>query len=200
MDRQTIAAFDFDKTITTRDTFVPFLFFAFGFFRTCKAFLTLAPEAVFVIIGISNRNRFKEKLIKYLFYGQSVTQLRQKSIKYTSQLNKLYRPQALKAISWHKKQGHRCIMVSASLDLYLNIVSEKLGFNDLVCTQLSYIENIYDGNLIRGNCRDKNKVLLLEDLLGALNRYEIYAYGDSDGDTELLAIADYAYYRIFPNW
>ncbi len=33
--------------------------------------------------------------------------------------------------------------------------------------------------------------------LGSLDNYEIYAYGDSAGDKDLLEIADHLFYRSF---
>jgi HAD superfamily hydrolase (TIGR01490 family) len=107
------------------------------------------------------------------------------------------RPKALDRISWHKNQGHRLILVSASLDVYLNPLYAQLGFHDLLCTRLDKQDGKFTGALIGRNCRGPEKVRLLTELLGPLGLFEIYAYGDSAGDKELLAVANHARFRPF---
>jgi hypothetical protein len=47
------------------------------------------------------------------------------------------------------------------------------------------------GRLLGKNCYGPEKVQRLKTLLGSLEDYVIYTYGDSKGDRELLAIAQY---------
>ncbi len=197
MGKEIVALFDFDGTITTKDTFVPFLFKTFGYNKVLSTIFRLAPKAVLVGIGYSNRDRFKEYLVKSLFQGKSVEKFRQIGSRYGETLATLYRVGALRRIEWHKSKGHRCIMVSASLDLYLENVAKSLGFDDLLCTVLSHNNQFFDGMLKGGNCRRMTKVTRIQAILGDLNNYEIYAYGDSIGDQEMLAIAKHGYYRPF---
>ena len=197
MNDRTIAVFDFDGTITTKETFLPFLFEVFGHRRVFKALARLGPEAILLGIGISNRDTFKERLVQSLFSGESVDRLKAMGTQYANTLKPLLRSAALKQIEWHKSKGHRCIMVSASLDLYLNDVAKTLGFNDLLCTVLSHNNQVFTGAFKRGNCRSKEKVNRLQSLLGDLKTYKIYAYGDSLGDLDIIALADYGYYCPF---
>ena len=197
MTKQIIAAFDFDGTITTKDTFVPFLFYSFGYFRVLKSFAQLAHRAVLVSAGVSNRDKFKELLIYSLFCGESVDKLREIAETYSNTLKMYYRPAALKRIKWHKSNGHRCIMVSASLDLYLKEVSLSLGFDDLLCTTPSHNGLVFDGLLMGGNCRCAEKVNRLQSLVGDLKNFDVYAYGDSSGDREMISVAKNGYYKPF---
>jgi len=197
MGKITVALFDFDGTITSRDTFVPFLFKSFGYNKVLMTFFRLAPRAMLVGIGCSNRDRLKEYLVQSLFYGESVEKLREIGSRYGETLTTLYRVGALRRIEWHKSKGHRCIMVSASLDLYLENAAKSLGFDDLLCTVLSHNNQFFDGMLKGGNCRRMAKVTRIQAILGDLKNYEIYAYGDSIGDREMLAIAEHGYYRPF---
>jgi HAD superfamily hydrolase (TIGR01490 family) len=197
MDKEIVALFDFDGTITTKDTFVPFLYAAFGKRRVYKTFFRLAPQAFLVAIGLFSRDKFKECITKLLFRDQYVDIMRQIGSKYAKTLYRLYRPTALQRIEWHKSNGHRCIMVSASLDLYLRDVCNSLGFDDLICTILSNNNFVFDGTLKYGNCRRKEKVNQLKLILGDLNNYDIYGYGDTIGDYEMLNIANHSFYRPF---
>jgi phosphatidylglycerophosphatase C len=197
MGKETVAAFDFDGTITTKDTFIPFLFKAFRKSKVLSSFVQLTPKAFLVGVGLSDRDHFKGHLVQSLFHRESVERFRELGSQYAKTLAPIYRAAALNRIEWHKSNGHRCIMVSASLDLYLNDVSKSLGFDDLLCTVLSHNNRFFDGTLKGGNCRRIEKVNRLRSLLGDLENYEIYSYGDSIGDQEMIAIADHGFYRPF---
>lgn len=195
--RPVVAAFDFDVTITTQDTFVPFLYLAFGQNRVRKAFLRLAPEAAKVALGLSTRDVFKAKLIHKLFPGESLERLRTVGQQHALDILKWVRPSALQRIAWHKRRNDRLVMVSASLDIYLEPVATALGFDDVLCTRPSFGNDIFDGGMIGKNCRGAEKVARLQDLLGNLSLCDIYAYGDSAGDKEMLLIARHPYFRAF---
>ena len=192
-----VAAFDFDGTITTKDTFVPFLFLAFGRRRVSAAFVGLGWQALCVVLGISSRDRLKEKIVTRLFAGESALRLQRVGEDHARRVQSWVRAAASRRISWHKERGHRLVLVSASLDLYLENVAEALGFDDLLCTRPSVKQNVFDGFLKGGNCRGPEKVRRLQALLGNLKDHELYAYGDSEGDRDMLAAADHAYLRAF---
>ena len=192
-----VAAFDFDGTITTKDTFVPFLCDVFGSAKVLKAFARVAPKAALSGRGIFNRDVYKEHLVQALFSGEPVEAIDQRGTHYAKSLKTFFRPAALERIDWHISKGHRCILVSASLDVYLDEVARALGFDDLLCTVLSRKGQVFDGALLGGNCRRQEKVNRLQSLLGDVSTYTLFAYGDSTGDREMLALADYGYYRPF---
>ncbi|HNG03759.1 MAG TPA: HAD-IB family phosphatase, partial [Nitrospira sp.] len=134
-DLPVVAAFDFDVTMTTRDTFFPFLNRAFGRARVIRACLRLVPEACKFVVGLSDRDRLKELLVRELFSGECVARLREEGRRYAAEILKWIRPAARAKVAWHKTRGHRLVMVSASLDLYLEPVCRDLGFDDLLCTR-----------------------------------------------------------------
>ena len=86
------------------------------------------------------------------------------------------------------------ILASASLEPYVTPLGELLGVDDVVCTRL---EQDPDGRLtgrLRGaNCRGPEKARRVEEWLGQaeLEGAELWAYGDSASDDELLAAADH---------
>ena len=104
---------------------------------------------------------------------------------------------AERRIAWHKERGHRLVMVSASLDLYLEPISHELGFDDLLCTRPSKNHRVFNGSLDGKNCRAQEKVVKLKELLGDLSSVELHAYGDSVGDKEMLEAASYPHWRPF---
>lgn len=197
ISRPVIAAFDFDGTITTKDTFLPFLVRAFGAPRVWLTLVTLALPGLMVWIGKSTRDHFKALLIGKLFPGVSLKYLEKTGVQHAANIVSLCRPAALERIKWHKQHGHRLVMVSASLNFYLEPIAKELGFEDLLCTEVVSAEGACTGEMKGENCRAAAKVRRLEALLGPLSQYEFYAYGDSDGDTEMLEAADHPAFMPF---
>lgn len=192
-----VAAFDFDVTMTTKDTFFPFLIEAFGRVKVYLAFASLGLQGLLVLLKLSNRDRFKEKIIYKLFFNVPVDELTRVGEAYAKHIMTLIRPKALERLEWHKKNNHQLVMVSASLDLYLEPVAAALGFDNLLCTRPSKMGKVFTGYLNGENCRGQGKVNYLKTLLGDLNQVEIYAYGDSGGDKQMLDAADHSFYRFF---
>lgn len=193
-----LAAFDFDGTISTKDTFFPFLLYAFG----KKAVYTQLAIGLVGLLRVdtrkSVRDRLKASLVRGLFKGASRQRLELVARDYAQLvIGSRLRPKALECIRWHREQGHRCIMVSASLDIYLQYIAQELGFHDLLCTRLSKTDDAFDGELIGNNCRRAEKVSRMQEALGDLRQYRIHAYGDSAGDREMLTIAAERHFRPF---
>src|SRR5215471_6535151 len=116
MTRRIVAAFDFDGTITTRDTLKPFLARAFGLGRTAAVFARLAPLALRVAAGRANADEFKVHAIERLFAGAPAEPLRALGVLHAAAVRGLFRPAALQRIGWHREQGHELVLVSASID------------------------------------------------------------------------------------
>jgi HAD superfamily hydrolase (TIGR01490 family) len=191
----TIAAFDFDKTITTKDAFVPFLYCVFGAPRVWLAFLRLLVLGIRVVLKHASRDEYKARIIALLFTNENVLDVQAHVPQFAERVFEWVNPEARDRIRWHQTQGHTVVIVSASLDIYLKPLAQKLGINDLLATRLETDHHKYTGKLIGKNCRAAEKVERLKQQYGDLNDIELYAYGDSDGDKEMLAAAAHAFYR-----
>jgi phosphatidylglycerophosphatase C len=142
----------------------------------------------------------KERVLMHCLSGMKVGELREQGERFAKlALPGLLRPEALARLAWHKASGHRCVAISASLDLYVHPWAVSAGFDDVIATHLEAHDGCVTGKLLDGNCYGPEKVKRLAALLGDKSGYTLYAYGDSRGDRELLACADHAYYREMPN-
>jgi len=200
VNKPVVAAFDFDGTLTRRDTLLPFLLHALGAPAVMRHALVLAPTLAGYGLGMIRNDVAKERVLTQSFFGTDISVLRDKAARFAEQkLPELIRPEAARRFDWHKKQGHRCVVISASLDIYVQPWALKAGFDDVLASRLETLEDgCITGNLLGENCFGIEKVRRLEALLGSKNDYILYAYGDSRGDKELLSAADYAYYRRIP--
>lgn len=194
--RPVIALFDFDGTLTTRDSLIPFLCYLYGYRGLFRILLTTFPQLMGFLCRYTSRQDAKEALLTAAFKGCSPLELQPKAEKYAqTSLEKLVKPHALERLTWHQQQGHRCVIVSASISLYLRFWVAHHGAPDLLCSELALdISGAYTGKLAGNNCWGPEKVKRIEALLGPLEKYTLYAYGDSRGDQEMLEIADYPYH------
>lgn len=197
LKKPVVAAFDFDGTITVKDTFIPFLVSVFGATKVGLALASLALPGIRVGLGLASRDEFKALLIRKLFRGASVKTLEAAGVAHTRTMLSLCRKEALSRIKWHQQSGHRVVLVSASLNFYLEPMAKLLGIRYLLCTEVESIDGVCTGEMRGANCRAAEKVKRLESMLGALGQYEIYAYGDSEGDAEMLTAATYPAFMPF---
>jgi HAD superfamily hydrolase (TIGR01490 family) len=196
-----VAAFDLDGTLTRRDTLKPFLVRAFGGRRVAWAFLALAPWALRVAAGRAGVDDFKVRALRRLFAGEDAARLRAVGRVHARAVQARLRPAALARIEWHRAQGHRLVLASAALDLYVEPLARALVFDHVACTRLACVATPagerFDGTLAGEDCTGAGKVRQVEALLGPLSGLELHAYGDSAGDRELLAAARHAHWRPF---
>lgn len=199
MSRDVVAAFDFDGTITRRDTFLPFLQEMAGRRRYLQQMLTQSPGLLAYLLGMISNHTVKNRLLTQFLRGNEVGDVRQVAQDFAAgRLQQFIRPAALARLRWHQQQGHRCVIVSASLECYLQPWAEAIGGVEVIGSRLVIDNERYTGELLGQNCYGPEKVRRLSVILGARDTYTLYVYGDSKGDRELLACADHAYYRQMP--
>lgn len=200
MQKDTVAAFDFDGTMTYRDSLLPFFSFVEGHVKTYLKLLLAVPYVLGFLLGIKSRQQVKEFVLSKFFGNMPFEQLKSYSLKYAHQkLPHLVVPEAMQRLQWHLSQGHRCILISANLEVYLEPWAKQNGFHDVIASKLKLNGNGHvTGELIGANCWGPEKCRRLEEILGQKKTYKLYVYGDSRGDKELLRLADYPYYREMP--
>ena len=189
--KPTVAVFDFDGTLTYRDSLVYFLFFTSGFLKTVFKLFILSPFLISYFLGSSSRQKTKERVLTKFFKEKSIEEIRRKGEEFAiTRLNSLLRPDMFQRLKWHQEQGHRCVLVSANLDIYLEPWAFHNGFQDVITSRLEEIDGKVTGCLIGKNCWGPEKARRLQELLGSTKDYYLYVYGDSRGDHEMLALAD----------
>lgn len=187
-----VAAFDFDGTIARRDTLMPFLASVAGRAAFARAALGRSPQLAGAVLGRGDRDAEKEVLIGRLLAGRAAADVEAAGVAYADRLwaAQRFRPEMLGRLAWHRAEGHRIVIVSASLDSYLRPLAPRLGVDDVLSCSLAAEDGVLTGTLAGGNVRGPEKVRRLESWLAG-RPVELWAYGDSSGDDELLAFADH---------
>ncbi len=197
--QRVIAAFDFDHTLIDRDSLLPFLFYTSGWISTVSFLIQLLPDFLTYLIKRKTRQQIKEIILTKFFKGRKLLDLKKKGISYANHnIDRFVKAEALERLRWHQKNGHYCVLVSASVDIYLTPWANRQGIDKVISSKLEETsEGLITGKLQGANCWGQEKVRRLIEELGAKENYQLYAYGDSRGDYELLELADFPFYRKF---
>jgi phosphatidylglycerophosphatase C len=192
-----IVAFDFDGTLTWRDSFTAFLAWRMGAARYGLGLARLAPAAI--LYGLHrDRGRLKAAAIGQFLGGLPRDELEADARRFAARCSaRLLRPDALGCWGGWRSQGARRIIVTASPEILVAPFAQDLGADDLIGTRLAFdADGRVTGALEGANCRGPEKVARLRAALGVDVRLEA-AYGDSDGDRDMLALAKDARLRVF---
>jgi len=188
-----VAAFDVDGTLAKGDCVVPFLRRIAGA-RGLAAAVARQPVRLGVALARRDRDLVKALVVGSVHRGRPVDAVRAIGADFAVDVerNRL-RPDVVARLRWHQEQGHRTVLVSASLRAYLDPLARSLGVDDVLCTDVSVDDGRYAGELLGANCRGTEKVARLRAWLAAegLESVPLWAYGDSKGDGPMLAAADH---------
>lgn len=196
--RTTAALFDFDGTISSRDSMPLFMRHVSGGLKYYCHLLKIAPVLTGYLVGLVSNHAAKERLVGGMLSGFSESEIRHLGETFCAEiLPDILRAKAEDCIARHMAQGHRVVVVTASMEEWLRPWCRSLGV-EIVGTRLEYdSDGIATGRFATPNCHGPEKVRRAEVLLGRRDDWIVYAYGDSAGDREMLAWADYGVYRPF---
>lgn len=200
-----VAAFDFDGTLTRRDTLLPYLIRALGWPQFLRALFRSFPELAGYALGFVTNDVAKQQLLRFILKGRSVAEVEAWTNRWVAEaLQSRLRAWSLAKLAVHQKERHHCVLVSASPDIYLKRVAQKLGFDALICTEMEVLDEKFTGEMRSPNCYGEQKAIRLRQHLAqtfgtaVAEHVIVHAYGDSDGDLALMKMADHAWYRSRP--
>jgi phosphatidylglycerophosphatase C len=179
---RTVAAFDFDGTLTRRDTLLPFLVRMVGWSRVAPA-LAMSVR--------TDRDASKQRLLTLTLGGRSHSDVATAGSEYGAAIARTISPEMRRRVEWHQNQGHDIVVVSASLDVYVDAAARALEIPDTLSTSLELDANgRITGRMLGGNCRGTEKATRLRSHIGE-DEVLLWAYGNSSGDDAMLALADH---------
>lgn len=195
--KREIAFFDFDGTITKKDTLLEFIKFSKGKIRFYLGFIVNLPHLVAFKLGIISNQSAKEKILRFFFKDMPISVFKQYCEKFSKYvLPKLIRPKALKEIQRLKQNNTLVVIVSASPENWIEEWAQNLQL-ELIASRLELDGGKVTGKILGKNCHGDEKVSRIREIYDLSQFYIVAAYGDSIGDRPMLELATTAYYKPF---
>jgi HAD superfamily hydrolase (TIGR01490 family) len=192
-----LALFDFDGTITTDDSLIKFIRFVVGDIKTAWGMLLLSPVLITYKLKLIPNYKAKQWMLSYFFKGMNKQEFLKVAEEYSlKHIDTILRPKAMENIAWHKEQGHKVVVVSASIECWLKPWCDKNGL-DLIATKIEIKDGLITGKFLSKNCYGVEKANRVQEAYDLSEYDHICAYGDSRGDKELMELADMACYKPF---
>lgn len=184
-----LALFDFDGTLSSKDSLGEFLKYASS---KNSYFLNMArffPYFTLWQLRIISNSKAKERLFSLFFKGMDEEVLKQKAKEFSlKKLDTIMNKERLQILREHQAKGDRVVIVSASMECWLEPWCKREGI-ELLSTRLEFTNGTFSGSFATKNCHGIEKARRIQEHLD-INQYEtVYAYGDSSGDKEMLALA-----------
>lgn len=190
-----LALFDFDGTITTHETMPDFLRQSISRRRLILGWLLLAPLVLGYKLRFIPGTLVRRTVVRFGYSGVPTSVLASSGRNFAQDyLPKVLRPEAMQRIAWHKAQGHRVVVVSGGLDAYLGPWCEAQGL-ELLCSSLEHRKGLLTGNYEGQQCVEKEKARRVYERYDLAAFTEVYAYGDTPEDRDLLGVATKKYYQ-----
>lgn len=192
-----VAAFDFDGTLVRRDSFIGFLRHVAG----PRAVNVAWSRAWRSLAGVGRsphwRDAVKETLVRETLTGLPAHIVERAAVAYAESVAALITPDMRRLLDRHRDAGHRTVVVSASLEVYLVPAGRLIGIDSTLGTRLEIGDDGHlTGRLLGPNCRGPEKARRLSQWMTEQaidpGHVPLWAYGDSRGDREMLAAAAFA--------
>lgn len=194
--KKRLVLFDFDGTITTKDTFIEFIKFYHGTAKFALGFVLLSPVLVAYKLKLLANWKAKEKVLTWFFKDEPVDVFNSKCEEFTKrELPKLIRPKALKAIH-EMQQDYEIVVVSASAENWVAPWCKANNLN-IIGTTLEVVDQKLTGKIKGKNCFGIEKVNRIKEKYDLVSYTEVLAYGDSSGDKEMFELAHKHFFKPF---
>ncbi|CEJ41981.1 conserved hypothetical protein [Xanthomonas citri pv. bilvae] len=189
-----LALVDFDHTVTTCDTYARFLRKVATPAQLAAAKWKVGPWVLGYRLGVVSAAALRTRVTRIVFSGRSLDEMAMHGADYArTALPGVLRAEMMQRIDWHQARGHEVVLVSGSLDLYLQPWCTQHGLS-LICNRLEHTGGVLSGRYADGDC-GPHKVARIRSQY-ELPRYDcVHAYGDSREDKPMLALAQQRWYR-----
>ncbi len=192
-----LVVFDFDGTITFRDSFLEFIRFTHGSWLLWWGLFKHSYSILLYYLGRYPNDRLKEKIFAHFYKGLSQEQLETWGKTFANErLLEICRPKALQCLAWHQEQGHRIIVLSASAAIWIGTWCEQREL-ELIATQWEWQAGLCTGRINGSNCWGPEKWRRLCEKIDLADYSHSYGYGDHSADRYFLQHLQETYFRTF---
>jgi HAD superfamily hydrolase (TIGR01490 family) len=210
---QRIAFFDFDGTITTKDTLLEFIKFSKGHFRYYLGFILNSPWLVAYRLKIISNQAAKQRILSWFFQNAPLAVFQADCDRFAEEVMPgLIRPKAIAEIRDLREKGFSIVIVSASPEHWLRkwteqeqagLLATRLETRPTRASKTGKAETTpmtgeqLTGKILDRNCHGHEKVRRIREAYILTEYNEILAYGDTSGDKPMLELANHSFFKPF---
>jgi phosphatidylglycerophosphatase C len=192
-----IAFFDFDGTITQKDTLLEIIKFQKGKLAFYLGFVIHIPWLIAYKIKLLDNASVKQKILTYFFGGLHANIFQKKCDLFGEEvIPKLVRPGAIQEFKKLRDQGFQIVVVSASAENWIKKWANSNSLK-LLATKLEVKNGVITGRIDGKNYQGEQKVMVIRELWDLDAYEEIYVYGDTQGDMPMMALGTKSYFKPF---
>lgn len=197
-----LALFDFDGTLCTKDSFTGFIFYALSKRHIVKQGLKILPWIQAYYLNFYPAHAMRAKLFRSMFSNTPAIELQRLGEEYAQELVSTLSPEIFAQLQQHQLLGDQVVLVSASIDIYLAPLCKLLDIA-LICTETQIKNGIMTGYYSTPDCSNEQKKLRIHEQYSLQDYYQIYAYGNTSEDLDMLSLATHPFMvgedRILPS-
>lgn len=187
-----IAFFDFDGTLTHHDTFIRFAKFSVGKTAFYKALIKSIPMLCLWKLGLKSNSDAKQTLFSYLYKGIDYGWFKKLGYAFAPMIDNDSRSEIIDILKKHKQEGHKIVIVSASIAAWIRPWAESYGIADVISTEVEKDKHgKLTGRFKTKNCYGAEKVSRIRAAFPDIDNIETWGYGDSSGDEAMLSIVSH---------
>lgn len=195
--KNSIAFFDFDGTITNKDTLFEIVRFQRGSLNLYLGLIQLSPWLIAMKLGLISNSAAKERMLIHFYKNTLLEDFQKKCNQFIEQkLPLLIRPNALGEIERHQQNGTTIVVVTASAENWVAGWCQKMNIH-CIATRLEVKAGKLTGKINGANCNGIEKVNQIKARFNLHDFDTIFAYGDTKGDKEMLSLATFSFYKPF---
>lgn len=192
--KEGICFFDFDGTLTCKDTLADFAIYALGKKKFYLAVFKSLPYIAVWKTGLISSSKAKEILFGHLFKGIPFSTFQSLGESYAERIDEITRPDVIEILQNHLCSRHKAVIVSASISDWLRPWAVRHGFERVIATEAQIDDyGQLTGRFATPNCVKQEKVRRILAHYPDVKEYESWAYGDSGSDRPMLALVNHGF-------
>jgi phosphatidylglycerophosphatase C len=188
--------FDFDGTLTYKDTL--FLFLNFYDSKKFKLqFIKFIPLFVLLKLNLTDAEKVKKSFIASILKGQTQKKIETRAQEFFDLFYpKMIRENALEFIQNIDKATTESYIVTASLDIWVKPFAHQFQMT-LIATRAEFIEGVFTGNFVGKNCNGSEKVKRIQAEIAGKKYDKTLGFGDTSDDKEMLKWVNEGHFQFF---
>lgn len=187
-----VVVFDFDGTLTRKDTLFEFIKYSCGTLSLLWGILLCSPIVIATLIGLYPRGKAKERLFSHFFKGCDYGRFAMLGKQFVEVVRKMERKDIVSVLENHIESKDIVYIISASIEEWILPWSNSIGKIKVLSTKIEIDHNGFlTGRFLTKNCSGYEKINRLLKVEPDRDNYLLYAYGNGRGDKEMIDFADY---------